>query len=47
MIERGEICVMRKAWIDGQCEELVMPLNNQAQYQEWNGCFSWVGDNDE
>jgi hypothetical protein len=43
-MQRGTICVVRKAWIDGVCEELIMPLVDQGQYREWSGCFSYLGD---
>jgi hypothetical protein len=42
MIEQGTICVLRKAWIDGECEILVMPLADQLSYKEWTGCFSYI-----
>jgi len=42
MIEQGTICVLRKAWIDGVCEELIMPLADQNSYKEWAGCFSYI-----
>jgi len=42
-MKKGEICVIRMAWIDGVCEELIMPLANQASYKEWVGCFSYIG----
>ena len=41
MIEQGTICVLRKTWIDGSCELLVMPLADQKSYKEWTGCFSY------
>ena len=43
-MERGTICVLRWAWIDGVCEEAIMPLNDQWTYKEWSGCFSYLGD---
>ena len=43
MIQRGTVCVLRQAWIDGVCEELIMPLNDQRAYREWAGCFSYIG----
>ena len=43
MIERGTVCVLRRAWIDGVCEELIMPLADQRSYREWQGCFSYLG----
>ena len=42
MIEQGTICVLRKAWIDGECELLIMPLADQKSYKEWTGCFSYI-----
>ena len=43
-MEKGTICVIRQAWIDGVCEELLLPLVDQWQYREWLGCFSYLGD---
>jgi hypothetical protein len=43
MIERGTVCVLRQACIDGVSEELIMPLNDQRAYREWAGCFSYIG----
>ena len=46
MIQRGTVCVIRRAWIDGVCEDLIMPLaaDRQWTYPEWQGCFSYLGD---
>jgi hypothetical protein len=42
MIQDREICVVRKATIDGVSEELTMPLDNQRNYKEFSGCFSYL-----
>jgi len=37
--KRGTICVLRS--INGSL--VAIPLDNQASYQEWSGCFSLLG----